>query len=306
MGQLVTVQVAATQAFTPDPGSETITITQGGTTYGPIAATITPSVGPATSYAFQITVPFPLPGGLVAGTATATPAFTEGGLAVNPLGVPVALVAGPPAITSLSPPQVGAGSSTTAVTITGSGFWGGSTVQVGADTGIPALIVSATQIVALVPAADIAASGPVTVIVSNAGGSASATLNVVGSAPSIAMPVTFALDAGGFFRLGTNDPLAWGTVTDANNNPVDLTAAATIDITILSGWDAGATSTTILTGAPAATRSSGRVSFAPPGSLLAPAPYFVLCNIHWTDGTSTAAPTAGYGALLALSAAPAA
>jgi hypothetical protein len=89
-----------------------------------------------------------------------------------------------PTITSLSPSTVSAGGPSFLLTVNGTGFIAGTTVSFGADSGIVPVILSTTQLLAPVKAADIATPATVTVTVTNTNGSVTASFTV----PAIAYP----------------------------------------------------------------------------------------------------------------------
>src|SRR4051794_8737258 len=99
------------------------------------------------------------------GTATVTVLFS--GLTSN-RGV-FTVTAPNPLIVSLDPSTVVVGSGAFTLTITGTGFVSGSSVQIGGTTR-PTTFVSATQLTALVPANLVGAAGNLLVEVRNPGG----------------------------------------------------------------------------------------------------------------------------------------
>ena len=108
-----------------------------------------------------------------------------------------------PTLTALNPAQVTLGSPATAVTLTGSGFVGGSTVTLDGAP-LAATYVSATQLQVTVPATTLAAAGPHSLIVDNpipgGGASAGASLTVAYPAPTVSSlsPASTAMGAAGF------------------------------------------------------------------------------------------------------------
>jgi hypothetical protein len=102
----------------------------------------------SSSGTFNVTVVNPAPGG---GTSNAV-VFTVN----NPV----------PTLTSLSPSRAVAGSTTSALTLTGTGFVSASTAQ-WAGTVLTITYVSATQLKATVPASDLSTAGKFSVTVSN-------------------------------------------------------------------------------------------------------------------------------------------
>ena len=108
-----------------------------------------------------------------------------------------------PTLTALNPAQVTLGSPATAVTLTGSGFVGGSTVTLD-GAALAATYASATQLQVTAPAANLATAGAHTFIVSNpipgGGTSAGASLTVAYPAPTVTSlsPASTAMGAAGF------------------------------------------------------------------------------------------------------------
>ena len=83
----------------------------------------------------------------------------------------------PPVLSSISPAAIKAGSADATLTLNGTGFVSGTTVQLGSTT-LVASLVSSTQMTASVPAANLAAMGwsPVTMSNSSPGGGSSAAI----------------------------------------------------------------------------------------------------------------------------------
>lgn len=117
-----------------------------------------------------------------------------------------------PSITSLSPPNCEVGSGSFVLTITGSDFVPNSTVAFGTDIITPpAASITATQIMVTIPAAALAAVGPISVTVTNPppGGGTSNTATFVVTPPAHDFVVT---DIGGmnvlrFTSSGAPDPI---------------------------------------------------------------------------------------------------
>jgi YVTN family beta-propeller protein len=99
-----------------------------------------------------------------AGTVTVSLINPDGGTASAPF-----VIKSKPAISSLSPASVVAGSPTFSLTLNGTDFLSGATVGFGTDTLTPASL-SATQATVSIPAADVAAVGTVVVTLTNPDG----------------------------------------------------------------------------------------------------------------------------------------
>jgi hypothetical protein len=175
----------------------------------------------------QITVLTPAPGG---GTSNSMP-FTVTGAATNPV----------PAISSLSPTSIAAGSSAFTLTVNGSNFVSGSLVQWN-GSGRPTTYVSSTQLAATITANDVASTGTAQVTVFNpppGGGTSTNSLTFstiflqasAGAQPGCAdpgyctnpVPVTNItgvwIDAGSSWALSSSGNSVSGTVTVAHPYP---------------------------------------------------------------------------------------
>jgi uncharacterized protein (TIGR03437 family) len=111
-------------------------------------------------------------------------------------------VTGPLGITSLNPPSATAGGSAFSLTVNGTGFVPGSTVQWNASA-LSATFASASQLTALVPPSLIATRGTASVTVSNPGGATSNSATFTIAAPQAPMisalsPSSIAAGSAGF------------------------------------------------------------------------------------------------------------
>jgi hypothetical protein len=101
-------------------------------------------------------------------------------------------------VTSISPSSFTAGNSATAVTVTGTGFTSATVIQVG-STAEATTFVSSTQVMAAVPAAQLASGGILSVTASNGGSSSSGvvSLTINNPTPTLAQvtPVSVVADA---------------------------------------------------------------------------------------------------------------
>ena len=169
-----------------------------------------------------------------------------------------------PALASISPNSAIVGAGNTTITLTGSSFVAGSTVDFNA-TPIATTFVSATQLTAVIPAADLTATGPNAVTVVNAGpggGTSSAqTFNVNNPMPALTNispnsatlndpATTITLTGTNFVSTSTaqfnGTPIATtfvsGTSLTAIIPAADLTAVGTDPITVFSPTPGGGTS----------------------------------------------------------------
>lgn len=194
------------------------------------------------------TVVNPVPGGGTSAGATFT--------VVNPL----------PAISSLSPAQVLVGAGVTTVTLTGTGFVSGSTVNLD-GTAIAATYVSATELQVSLTASQLAQTGTHTFTVTNpapgGGTSAGATFTVVNPAPVISSlsPATAQAGSAGFTLTITGtgfvsaSSVLWNSAAlpTTFNSATELTAA----VPASDVASAGAASITVTNPAPGGGTSAG-------------------------------------------------
>jgi hypothetical protein len=143
-----------------------------------------------------------------AGTATVTVTNrAPGGGTSGNLSFTINAVSGP-SLTSIAPTSSTVGGTAFTITITGTGFVSGATVNLGSNPAITPSSVTSTQIVATIPAADIATAGTVNVTVTNpAGGgtSNSQTFAVNNPAPTESSLSPSSTTAGGAaFTLTVN------------------------------------------------------------------------------------------------------
>ena len=158
---------------------------------------------------------------------------------VNPGGAPLGsaiftINPPPPAILTLSPTSAAAGGAAFILTVSGSGFLNGSTVQWNGSA-LATTYVNGNQLTASVSAALIATIGSATVTVANAGGAASNPLTfAIGSAGNLFITTTASLPAGtigapysqALAATGGVTPYKTWTVTGGNLPPgISLTAA---------------------------------------------------------------------------------
>ena len=113
-----------------------------------------------------------------------------------------------PALTSLAPTSATAGGAAFTFTLTGTGFVAGATVNFGSNPAITPSSVTSTQIVATIPAADIATAGTVNVTVTNPAGSGTSnaqTFAINNPAPTVTSLSPMSATAGGAaFSLTVN------------------------------------------------------------------------------------------------------
>jgi hypothetical protein len=225
----------------------------------------------ATTYvnATQLTAVVPSANISASGTATVT-VFnaTPGGGTSNSLSFTISAANNPvPVITSINPTSAIAGGSSFILTVSGTNFISGSIIKWN-GTNLATTYVNATQLTAVVPSANISASGTATVTVFNAtpGGGTSNSLSFTISAANNPVPVitsinpTSAIAGGSSFILtvsGTNfisgSIIKWNgtnlTTTYVNATQLtavvpsaNITASGTATVTVFNATPGGGTS----------------------------------------------------------------
>jgi hypothetical protein len=205
-----------------------------------LSATI-PAANTGSAGTLSIDVSTPSPGGGTSGTLT----FTVN----NPA----------PSVTSVSPTSVTAGSGAFTLTVNGSGFVGGSVVEVnGASRSTT--FVSATQLTAAIPASDIASAGSLSITVVNAapggGTSGQLTVAVTNPAPSLSniSPNTITAGSAAFTLTVNGSNFVPGSVVQVNGSSRTTTFSSSTQLTAsIPASDiasAGNVSVTVFTPAP--------------------------------------------------------
>jgi hypothetical protein len=181
------------------------------------------SLTPTTLSATQIVVTIPAPDIAVVATINITvnnPA--PGGGISNVESFSIATVV--PAVTSLSPTSATVGGAPFALTINGSGFLTGATVNFGSMTGLIPASVSAGQIVVQIPSTDIATTATINVSVTNpaptSGASNSEPFAIYNPVPTIAsMTPTHAPGGAGFTMTITGTGFVTGSTVALGASP---------------------------------------------------------------------------------------
>ena len=175
----------------------------------------------------------------------------------------------PPNISSITPSSATAGGPAFAVTVNGMGFANGATLNFGSNPAITPSSVTSTQIVATIPAADIASAGTVNVTVTNpaGGGTSNAqTFTINNPAPTeTSLSPTSATAGGAAFTLTVNGTGFVSTSVVKFNGAVKTTTFVsatqlTAAITATDIAAAGSANVTVTNGAPGG-GTSGTLSF---------------------------------------------
>jgi hypothetical protein len=167
-----------------------------------------------------------------AGTLSIT-VSTQGGGTSSPVTFTINNPA--PSLSTLSPPQVIAGSSGFTLTVSGSNFVSGSIVQVN-GAGRSTAFVSATQLTASIPSSDIAAAGNLSITVFNptpgGGTSTPLTLTVNNPVPSISSlsPNPALAVAGGFTLTVSGAGFVKGSVVEIDGSPQATTFVSSTQV----------------------------------------------------------------------------
>ena len=210
---------------------------------------------------------------------------------IQPGGVTSATVALPisystPAIYSLNPSQVPAGASVS-VTINGTGFSSGSTVQINGGMAASAFV-SATQITAMLPAGVVAAAGTVPLTVTNPGPAVSNSINLVVAGPAISTLGPSSASGGG----------AAVTLIVSGSNFIN-SSVVTWNSTALATSFVSATQLTASVGAPLiATTGTASVRVQNTSAAIsAPVTFTITAKAPTITGITPNSATAGSGAL---------
>jgi uncharacterized protein (TIGR03437 family) len=195
----------------------------------------------ATAFVSSTQLTASVPANLIASPGTGTVTVLSGGLVSNSASFTI----GPPypVITSLNPSSAITGSGGFTLTISGTGFLPGATVQMGSV--LTTTFVNTTQLTALVPAGVIGNPGNLLVEVVNPGGEASGIVNftinplprlsILTASPlppgTVGTPYSLALDATG----GTAPYKGWTVAAGALPPGLSLTTLNSVLTGILSG-----------------------------------------------------------------------
>ncbi len=206
----------------------------------------------ATAGTATVTVTNPVPGGGTSGNLSFT---------IN--------AASAPGLTSIAPASSTAGGAAFTLTLTGTGFVSGATVNFGSNPAITPSSVTSTQIVATVPATDITAAGTVNVTVTNpaGGGTSNAQAFTVNNPvpTETSLSPTSATAGGAAFTLTVNGTGFVSTSVVKFNGAAKTTAFVsatqlTAAITAADIATAGSATVTVTNGAPGG-GTSGNLSF---------------------------------------------
>lgn len=245
-------------------GGAAFTLTINGTSFGSGAKVKWNGTAMATTYFSSTMLTAAVPGSLIAtpGTASVTVTTVIGTSA----GTTFTINPPPPTIASLSPSSATAGGASFTLTINGTNFVSGATVQWG-TTALTTSFVSASQLTAAVPAGLIATAGTASVTVTTTAGTSGGATFTIKTPPSTitSLSPSSAKAGGAAFTLtvnGTNfvpgATVKWGTtaLTTTFVSASQLTAAvpagliaaagtASVTVTTTAGTSAGSTFTII-------------------------------------------------------------
>ena len=226
-------------------GGAAFTLTVNGTNFVSGATVQWGSTALTTTFVSATQLTAAVPASLIANAGSANVTVTVSGSTSTGATFTISPAALPPTITSLSPASTTAGGAAFTLTISGTNFDSGTTVQWG-TTALARTYVSATQLTAVVPANLIAAPGSATVTVTSSGGtSAGATFTITAVVPTITSLSPTSTTAGGSaFTLtvnGTNfvsgATVQWGStaLTTTYVSATQLTAAVPASLIATAG-----------------------------------------------------------------------
>jgi hypothetical protein len=179
-----------------------------------------------------------------------------------------------PTLSSISPTSATAGSGSFTLTANGTGFVSGSTVNFGGNGAITPTSITSTQIVATIPAADIATAGPANVTVTNpapGGGTSGAQVFTINSAnnptPTLSSisPTSAVANSGAFTLTVNGNNFVSGSTVNFNGGARSTTFVSSTKVTaaILASdiATAGSVNVTVTNPAPGG-GTSGAQTFA--------------------------------------------
>ena len=145
--------------------------------------------------------------------------------------VSIGITGSAPTLTGLSQSTVAAGSSSVALTVTGTGFSPGSQILVG-STALPTAVVSSVQANATVPANLLTTVGPVNVTVQNAAGtSGPLTLTILGPSVILLNPSSAFRGAPGFTLTVGGANFVQGSAAQWGTTPLTTTFVSSTQLT---------------------------------------------------------------------------
>lgn len=197
--------------------------------------------GVTTGYSSSSSLFASIPGNLIASQGTANVTVFTSGVASNAVTFTITAPGSTPAITSLSPSSITAGSTAFTMAVNGSGFVSGSVVQWNGFQ-VSSAYVSSTQLNASILANLIASQGTAAITVVNSGAPTSnaVTFTVTAAAPTISSVSPSSITAGGaaFPLTVTGSGFVSGSVVQWNGsgvstsyvNATQLTASITANL----------------------------------------------------------------------------
>lgn len=271
-------------------GSAAFTLTVDGVGYGTDAIVQWNGAALKTTVTSVMEVSAQVTADLISSTGQASVTVTSGGAVSN--SVTFAIIGDAPAIDTIAPNIKPAGASGFALTVTGTGFTSGSSVEWNGSP-LATRFISSEQLAAAVPASVIANTGTASVtVVSTDGTSNAVTFSIAGADPTIGLVhPNVALAGGSQFTLvvdGVN--FATGAVVQWNGSPLatvvddpeQLTATVPAELVAT----AGAVSITVLSGGVTSNAmpftviiSQPTIGLLEPGTVVAGVPQFTL-NVY--------------------------
>ncbi len=246
-------------------GGAAFALTVNGTNFTSSATVQWASTALTTTYVSATQLTAAVPASLIAAAGTVNVTVTTSGGTSSAAAFTInAATPGAPTITGLSPSSATAGGAAFTLTVNGTNFVSGATVQWG-STSLVTTYLSATQLTAAVPASLIATSGSASLTVTTSGGTSSgATFTITQPAPTITSLSPSSATAGGAaFTLtisGTNftsgATAQWGTTvlvttyvsaaqltTTVPASLIATAGTANVTVTTSGGTSSGATFT---------------------------------------------------------------
>ncbi len=272
----VTSQTAATFTINPPPtisslspnaavaGGPVFTLTVNGSNFDNSASVQWNGTGIPTSFGSSTQLSATVAASLIASPGTALVTVTDHGATSSPATF---TIAPGPVITSLSPDTVTAGASGFTLTVNGTGFISGATVQWN-STGLTTTFVSSTQLTAAVATALIATAGSATVTVTESGVTSPGAPFTIAPGPVITSlsPSTATAGQAGFTLTVNGSGFVSGAVVQWNSTALTTTFVSATQLTapVAASLVATAGSATVTVTENGVTSTGATFTIAPP------------------------------------------